>query len=163
MRRRFGKFANCASFIALISIVLSFLGLLGFAQLARADGEQSTLANLNKSRNPHPQFDDADLAMLREYAQQIGADQPKLVSIKESNSPHPQFDDADLAAVREYAQQIGLDQPNSTGALPLKVAESKTGLDALRKFRRIDLNQNVLHLYANECILVSRARNHREK
>ena len=59
MRRQSGKFTSCTSFVALISIVLLFLGLLGFAQLARADAEQPKLAN------PHLQFDDADLAMLR--------------------------------------------------------------------------------------------------
>jgi DmsE family decaheme c-type cytochrome len=127
-----GKCTDCASVVASIAIIFSgliYLPLLVLAQPARADTEHAKLIE-----NAHPQFDDAELAALRGYAQQVGAEQPKFANVKESKSPHPHFDDADLAALREYAQQTGIDQRNSANAPRLRIAEADNALDALRDF-----------------------------
>ena len=182
-----GKFTNCASLIARISLVLSALiypALLGFAQAVRAeqpelmgenhrsapgassaasivepgryhlvydhaahsassvdfmqiiDAGQPKLASLDNARSTHPQFEDADLMALHEYARQIGAQQPDLVSVERSKSQHPAIEDMDVAALREYAQQIGTDQPSPANGPRVRIAEADNALDALRELLR---------------------------
>jgi DmsE family decaheme c-type cytochrome len=134
-RRWPGKFMNCASLIAWISIILSgiiYPVLLVFAQPARADADQPKLIHLSNTENPHPHFVDADIVALREYAQQIGAEHPEILNSPQ-NSPHTHCYDADLAALREYAQQIEGGQPNPAST-QLRVAEADNAFDALREF-----------------------------
>ena len=108
------KRGNCklrACPIVLFPVVCSaliYVLLLGLPQSAHADGKQLALAEVANSKSPHHPFDDAELGALRDYAKQIGADQPRLASVAESKAPNPhQGDDAQVAALREYAQQIG--------------------------------------------------------
>ena len=128
------KFTNYAFVVRWTSIILSglfFSGLPGFAQLARADSQQSRSAVLNETKSPRPDSGDAELVALREYARQIGGEQPSLANISEIQSPHPHYDFTDFGALREYAQQVGIVQPSSSGAARFKVAGN--ALRALRE------------------------------
>jgi DmsE family decaheme c-type cytochrome len=95
--------------------------MIGLAPLARADADHPKIVDLNGANNPHHHFDDANFAMLRDYAQQIGAQQPKLASLKVTTSPYPHFDDPEFAQLRDYAQQIS----GEYSALP-NIAESSS-------------------------------------
>lgn len=80
---------------------------LGLAEPARADAEQTKLVSVNEPNNPHA----ADLAALREYAQEIGAQGPTVASIEESKNPRAHFNNPEFLALREYVEQIGAAQP----------------------------------------------------
>src|SRR6516225_3135227 len=93
LRLWFGKFPDRAFLLPSISIVLSALislAPLGFAQPVRADAEQAKLANFNNGEDRYHHFADAEVVALKDYAQQIGSEQPEHVSI--SKSPPPHFD-----------------------------------------------------------------------
>ena len=165
LRRWCGKFPDRAFLLASISIGLSALislAVLGFAQPVRADAEQAKLVNFNNGQDHYHHSSDAEVVALKEYAQQIGSEQPEHVSI--SKSPAPHFDDAglaalhdyaqqaasersehasgsaphyfadpDFAALRDYAVQVGAKGANSTGLPRVKVAEAESAFDALRE------------------------------
>jgi DmsE family decaheme c-type cytochrome len=78
------------------------------------DAAQPKLVGFKETENPHPQFDQAAFAALREFAQQIGADKPGSV-----RTPQLKVAEADNAfdALREFLQKGGA-KPNSTPSAP---------------------------------------------
>src|SRR5215471_13445693 len=120
LRRWCGKFPDRAFLLASISIGLSALislAVLGFAQPVRADAEQAKLVNFNNGQDHYHHSSDAEVVALKEYAQQIGSEQPEHVSI--SKSPAPHFDDAGLAALHDYAQQAASERSeHASGSAP---------------------------------------------
>ncbi len=106
--------------------------LIGLPQSARADdaltiasiksrlsGEQKPF-NADQTRQPYA--DDAALAALNSFAQQIPA----------APSSGRQFDDHALAALREFAQRLGADKPQAIKS-QLKLAEAGSLLEFLQQ------------------------------
>jgi len=124
---RLHKKLTFAAASALICFVL-----IGLPQSARADdaltiasiksrlsGEQKPF-NANQTRQPYA--DDAALAALNSFAQQIPA----------APSSGRQFDDHALAALRDFAQRLGADKPQAIKS-QLKLAEAGSLLEFLQQ------------------------------
>jgi DmsE family decaheme c-type cytochrome len=83
---------------------------LGLARHAAAAAEPAKL--LDKTNNPH--FQDPDLAALRDYAQQVGAQQPSIAD--SAKAAPPQLEDAELAALHEHVRQVAAEHPKLASA-----------------------------------------------
>ena len=113
---------------------VAFSPAVDFAETIEAD--QPKLVSLDAGENPHAQLEQADDAALREYARQIGVQQPMSRGIAEAGHSQWGFDGAELAALGDYARQIGLEAPAPVAAPRLRVAEADNALDALREWLR---------------------------
>jgi DmsE family decaheme c-type cytochrome len=94
---------------------------------------QQTVTSQQSSQVQQANADDAPIAALSSFAQQIVTKASKPTSATAAAaSSNSQFDDEDYAALQAFAQRLGADQPASIKDQP-KLAENRYMLDSLQQ------------------------------